>query len=270
MEAARVSALRGHDVTLMERTTQLGGLLPLAALIKGTELEDLPALIIYLSSQIAKLGVKVELGKEADVSTIQQMKPDVVILATGGLLTIPPVKGVTNPAVMTTPALHKRVKPFLKWFGPKFLGKATKYYLPIGKNVIVIGAGLHGTETAEFLIKRGRKVTIVEPTDRIGEGVLDFRLGLFMDWSERRDVKIITGAREIEITDKGISYNDQGGKKHTLEADSIVPTSPLVPNTDLLKALEGKVPELYLIGDAQKPRMIVDAVREGYQTGRSI
>jgi 2,4-dienoyl-CoA reductase (NADPH2) len=270
MEAARVSALRGHDVTLVERSKQLGGLLPLAALIKGTELEDLPALITYLSSQITKLGVKVELGTEADVSLVQRMKPDVVILATGGVLTIPPVKGVSHPSVMTTPALHKRVKPFLKWFGPKFLEKATKYYLPIGKNVVVIGAGLHGTETAEFLVKRGRKVTIVEPTDRIGEGVLDFRLGLFMDWSERRGIKIITGAREIEITGNGISYSDQEGKKHTLEADSIVPTSPLVPNRDLLKALESKAPELYLIGDAQKPRMIVDAVREGYQTGCSI
>jgi 2,4-dienoyl-CoA reductase (NADPH2) len=270
MEAARVSALRGHDVTLIERSSQLGGLLPLAALIKGTELEDLPGLIGYLASQITKLGVKIELGKVADVSLVQRMKPDVVILATGGVLTVPPINGVTYPSVMTTPALHKRVKPFLKWFGPKLLEKVTKYYLPIGKTVVVIGAGLHGTETAEFLVKRGRKVTIVEPTDRIGEGVLDFRLGLFMDWSERRGVKIITGAKEIEITDKGLSYSDHEDKKHTLEADSIVPTSPLVSNTDLLKALEGKVPELYLIGDAQKPRMIVDAVREGYQTGRGI
>jgi 2,4-dienoyl-CoA reductase (NADPH2) len=270
MEAARVSALRGHDVTLMERSTQLGGLLPLAALIKGTELEDLPALITYLSSQITKLGVKVELGREADASTIQKMKPDVVILATGGLLTVPPVKGVTKPTVMTTPALHKRVKPFLKWFGPKFLGKATKHYLPIGKNVIVIGAGLHGTETAEFLIKRGRKVTIVEETDRIGEGVLDFRLGLLMEWFDKKGVQIIAGAKNIEIIDSGLAYTDSAGKKHTLVADSIVPTSPLKSNTELMRALEGKVPELYLIGDGKKPRMIVDAVREGYQTGRSI
>ena len=52
----------------------------------------------------------------------------------------------------------------------------------MGKKVVVIGAGLHGLEVAEFLVKRGRTVTVVEPTDRIGEGVIDFRLGLAMDW----------------------------------------------------------------------------------------
>jgi 2,4-dienoyl-CoA reductase (NADPH2) len=162
------------------------------------------------------------------------------------------------------------VKPLLKLFGQRFLGSATKRYLPMGKSVIVIGAGLHGTETAEFLVKRGRKVTIVEPSDRIGEGVLDFRLGLLMDWFERENVCIISGARDIAITETGVVYTDKEGKKARLEADSVVPTSPLTPNAELLKGLEGKVAELYLIGDAKIPGMIVDAVREAYQTARTV
>lgn len=270
MEAARVSALRGHDVTLIEKTSKLGGLLPLATLIKGSDLEDLPALIKYLSSQIEKLGVKIELGREADASMIQQMKPDAVILAPGCILVSPNIKGVTNRKSMPSHELHKRVKPYLKWFSPTFLEWATKYYLPAGKNVVVIGAGLHGTESAEFFVKRGRTVTIVEPTDKIGEGVLDFRLGLLMEWFERKGVKIITGAQNIEITDDGLSYSDKSGKKYTIKADTVLPMSPLTPNTALMKALEGKVPELYLIGDGKEPRMIVDAVREGYHTARSI
>jgi 2,4-dienoyl-CoA reductase (NADPH2) len=94
MEAARVSAARGHDVTLIEKSKELGGLLPLAALIKGTELEDLPALVEYLKIQITKLGVKIKLGKEATPSMVTALKPDVVFLATGGLLTVPPIRGV--------------------------------------------------------------------------------------------------------------------------------------------------------------------------------
>ncbi len=66
--------------------------------------------------------------------------------------------------MLTTPELHKQVKPYLKTLGPKVLEKATKYHLPVGKKVVVVGAGLHGMEVAEFLAKRGRKVTIVEPT----------------------------------------------------------------------------------------------------------
>ena len=270
MEAARVSALRGHNVTIIEKSPQLGGLLPLAALIKGVELENLPGLINYLKRQIQQLGVNIELNTNATTEMIQKMKPDVVFLATGGILTSPDMKGVKNRNVMTTPELHHRVKPLLRMFGPRFLGWATKYYLPMGKKVIVIGAGLHGCETAEFLTKRGRKVTIVEPTDKIGEGVLDFRLGLIMEWFGHKGINIVTNAKNIAITEKGIVYTDKDGKQQTMEADSIVPTSPLTPNMELLKGLEGKVPELYLIGDGKKPRMIVDAIREGYTTAKTI
>ena len=92
MEAARVAALRGHEVILYEKSSKLGGLLDLAALIKGTELEDLPGLVCYLKTQIQKLGVKIELGKEVDSSLIERIKPDVVIVATGGTLTVPGAK----------------------------------------------------------------------------------------------------------------------------------------------------------------------------------
>jgi len=270
MEAARVSSLRGHDVTLIEKSPYLGGLLPLAALIKGTELEDLPALVDYLKRQVVKLGVKIRLKKEATASMVEAMKPDVVFLATGGLLTVPDIEGVSKGNVMTTPDLHQRVKPLLKLFGQRFLGAATKRYLPIGKSVIVIGAGLHGTETAEFLMKRGRKVTIVEPTDTIGEGVIDFRLGLLMEWFGREGVCVITGVKNIEITDTGLAYTDKDGTRQRLEADTVVPTSPLAANVRLLKDLRGKTHELYMIGDANRPGKIVDAIREAYHTARVV
>jgi 2,4-dienoyl-CoA reductase (NADPH2) len=270
METARVAALRGHDVTLLEKSPKLGGLVPLAALIKGIELEDLPDLVRYLKTQIKKLGVKIELGKEVNSSLIEQMKPDVLFVATGGTLTSPDIKGIDNRRVVTIPALHRRVKPYLRFFGPKVLGWLTRFWLPIGKRVIVIGGGLHGCETAEFLVKRGRKVTIVEKTSALGEGMLDFRLGLFLDWFEKKGGVIITGVKDMEITDKGLVITTRDGKKQTLEADSIIPTSPLKPNDELSKSLKGKVPEIYAIGDCKEPRLIVDAIREGYHTARII
>jgi 2,4-dienoyl-CoA reductase (NADPH2) len=272
MEAARVAALRGHDVTLMEKSSHLGGLVPLAALIKGLELEDLPCLLDYLTTQVTRAGVKVELGKEATPDSIEALGPDAVILATGGVLTSPELSGSTKAKkkVVTTPELHKRVKPFLGTFGPRFLGAATHYYLPMGKKVVVVGAGLHGTEVAEYLAKRGRKVTIVEPTDVIGEGVIDFRLGLTMDWFARKGVRIITGAKNIVVTDKGLAFDDAAGQHVELEADTVMPTAPLKPNDTLYKALEGKVPELYLIGDGREAGMIVHAVRSGFQTAKAL
>ena len=162
------------------------------------------------------------------------------------------------------------MKPILSRFGPRFLGWATRYYLPMGKNVVVVGAGLHGMEVAEYLAKRGRKVTIVEPTEVIGEGMIDFRLGLTMDWFAAKGVRIIAGAQNIMVTDKGLAFDDANGNHVELEADTVMPTSPLKPNDKLYKALEGKVPELYLIGDGREAGMIVHAVRSGYQTAKAI
>jgi 2,4-dienoyl-CoA reductase (NADPH2) len=272
MEAARVAALRGHDVTLVEKTAQLGGLVPLAGLIKGLELEDLPGMLDYLQTQVTKAGVKVELGKEATAESIAALKPDAVILATGGVLTAPELSGSAKAKkkVVSTPELHKRVKPFLRRFGPRLLGWATRYYLPMGKTVVVVGAGLHGVEAAEYLVKRGRKVTIVEPSDVVGEGVIDFRLGLILDWFAAQGVRIVTGAKNLVVTDKGVAFDDAEGKRVELEADSVMPTAPLLPNDKLYKALEGKVPELHLIGDGKQAGMIVHAVRAGFQTAKAL
>jgi 2,4-dienoyl-CoA reductase (NADPH2) len=270
MEAARVAALRGHEVILYEKSSKLGGLLDLAALIKGIELEDLPGMVRYLRIQLDKLGVKTKLGKEVNSALIEQIKPDVVIVATGGMLAVPEITGINNKNVVTTPALHRKVKPFLRLFGPRVLGWLTKLWLPIGRRVIVIGGGLHGCETAEFLIKRGRKVIIVEQSETPGEGMLDFRLGLFLDWFDKKGGAMITGVKDMEITDKGLVITTKTGKKQTLEADSIIPTSPLKPNTALSKSLKGKAPEVYAIGDCQEPHMIVDAIADGWKIANKI
>jgi 2,4-dienoyl-CoA reductase (NADPH2) len=270
MEAARVSALRGHDVTLCEKSHKLGGLLPLAAFVKGLEIEDLPAMVRYFKTQINKLGVKMKLGKEADSAMIEKMKPDVVIVATGGKLVVPEITGIDKAKVVTTPALHRRVKPYLNSLGPRTLGWLTKLWVPMGKRVVVIGGGLHGCEVAEFLVKRNRKVTIVEEGEVLGKGVIDFRLGLLMDWFQKKGVTMMTGVKSMEITDEGLIITTKEGEKEKIEADSIVHTSPLAADISLFESLKGKVPEVYAIGDCKEPRMIVDAIADGWQIARSI
>jgi 2,4-dienoyl-CoA reductase (NADPH2) len=270
MEAARVAAIRGHQVTLYEKSSKLGGLLDLAALIKGLEIEDLPQMIRYFKIQLDKLGVEIKLGTEVNSTLIEKIKPDVVIVATGGTLTVPEIAGINNRKVVTTPDLHRQVKPFLRLLGPRMLGWLTHFWLPIGKEVVVIGSALQGCETAEFLIKRGRKVTMVDTAETFGEGMLDFKLGLFTEWLGKKGVTTINGAKSLEITNEGVVVTTKEGKKQTLHADTIVPTSPLKPNTGLLKSLEGKAPEVYAIGDCREPLMIVDAIAAGWKIANAI
>ena len=162
MEAARVAALRGHEVTIYDKSARLGGLLPIAAVVKDHEQESLVGLIRYYKGQFAKLGVNVKLGREVDAALVGKVRPDVLIIATGGKNAIPRIPGLDNPKVIDSAALHRKLKLALRLFGPKLLGRLTKVYMPVGKNVVVIGGGVQGCQLAEFLVKRGRSVTIVD------------------------------------------------------------------------------------------------------------
>jgi 2,4-dienoyl-CoA reductase (NADPH2) len=271
MEAARVAALRGHDVTLFESEHKLGGLLPVAAVVKGTELEDLPAMVNYLKRQIIKMGVKIYLGKEVNESIIDDIKPDAVILATGGTPTVPEIKGIYKPIVASGADLHRTLKSYLRFLRPKVLRWLTKFYMPIGKRVVIIGGGIQGCELGEFFTKRGRKVTIVDTADNLGEGMVDVLMAYLFMWFQKKGVTMISGVKEyVEITDKGLTIVTREGKTMTIEADSIIPALPLTPNTGLYESLKEKVSEIYTVGDCSEPLLIADAVGAGMRVARLI
>jgi 2,4-dienoyl-CoA reductase (NADPH2) len=267
-----VAALRGHEVTLYEKTHKLGGLIPVAALVKGFEIEDFLGLGDYLEKQIKKLGVVTKLGREVDASVVQEVKPDVVIVATGGTPTVPKIPGIDKPLVVTASALHGKLKAYLRFFGPRVLERLTKFWLPIGKKVVIIGGGIHGCELAEFFVKRGRQVAIVStgPEDALGEGMAPFRKNQLLEWFKAKGVVTMPEAKYVEITDKGLTIANKEGKRETIEADAIVPAMPLAPNTGLLKSLEGKVSESYAIGDCGDPHLLTEAIAAGSRIGRLI
>jgi 2,4-dienoyl-CoA reductase (NADPH2) len=271
MEAARVAALRGHDVTLFDGSGKLGGLLPVAAVVKGTELEDLPAIIRYFKRQLKQLGVKMMLGKKVSTKTVENIKPDAVIIATGGTPTLPDIKGINGKNVIGGAKLHQSLKFYLKFIPPNLLRWLTKFYLPIGKRVVIIGGSLHGCELGEFLVKRGRQVTIVEKSERLGEGMVDVIQAYLFQWFKKKNVVLISGVKEyVEITKEGLTIINKDGKKEMLEAETIVPALPLTPDLKLYESLKGKAAEIYAIGDCKEPLLIVDAISQGMETARVI
>jgi 2,4-dienoyl-CoA reductase (NADPH2) len=195
MEAARVAALRGHAVILYEKGHKLGGLLPLASLVKGHEGEFLMEFVHYLERQVKKLGVDVRAGQEFNLSLIDKIKPDAVIVAAGGIPTVPEIPGIHNRNVVSVPRLHHMLKFWLRYFSPMTLGWLTKFWMPVGKKVVIIGGGLQGCELAEFLVKHGRKVTIVESGATIGEGVPERKKHPLFRWLKNKGVPMMAGVK---------------------------------------------------------------------------
>jgi 2,4-dienoyl-CoA reductase (NADPH2) len=271
MEAARVAALRGHEVTLFDKSAKLGGLLPIAAVVKGAEPEDIQSIVRYYQHQLDNLGVKVRLGKEAGLSSIDEIKPDAVVIAAGGVTTIPGIPGINGSNVIQGVDLHRQLKLFLRFVEPKTLRSLTRFYLPVGKRVVIIGSSLQGCELGEFLTKRGRKVTIVDTAPTPGTGMVDAILAYLLKWFQEKGVVVKNGIKEyVEITGKGLIIINSEGKKELIEADSIIPALPLMPNLDLMKSLEGKVPEVYAVGDCKDPQLIADAINAGAMASREI
>jgi len=272
MEAARVAASRGHHVTLLERQNQLGGLLPLAVMVKGTDTEDILSYLEYLRSQLDALNVDVQLGRTAAAADIAATKPDVVIVATGGKYQMPEVPGISSSIVTSSAELARKAKHPLRFAGPRLTRAATKLYLPFGKHVIVIGARIEGVETAEFLIKRGRSVTIVDTADSFGLGMPERLLMRLRVWLQERQTPIHLGVSLEEITNDGLHLVASDGRRSFIEADDIVIALPQVADTTLADALATTAPEVHYVGPPPggEPWLIVDAVAAGFRVAKSV
>jgi 2,4-dienoyl-CoA reductase (NADPH2) len=269
MEAARVAALRGHDVFLFEKAHQLGGLMPLAAIVKDLEGESILDTIRYLKKQITKLGVKVTLGKEADSSLIEELTPGAIIVAVGGKAQIPGIPGIDNEKVVSSSKLHEKLQTALRSLGAKSLERLTKLWMPVGKKVVIIGGGVQGCQLAEFLIKRGRRVTLVDAAETLGEGLLaedPFRL---FPWLEEKGAILLAGVTYERITHEGLVIRTREGNRETLEADSILTALPLLANPGLARELEKESANIaiYRIGDCKESGFMHDAIADGFRVG---
>jgi len=248
MEAARVSALRGHEVVLYEKSDRLGGQLNLA--VVPPHKEEMKSVAPYLENQIRKLGVKVVLGEEVTPLLVEKIKPDVVFIATGSIPTIPEILGVKGDHVVTAHDV--------------LTGKAS-----VKERVVVVGGGMVGAETAEFLAEKGKKMTILEMLRRIGMDMVPMAILMLYKRLKKLGVDMITNAKVEEITEDGVVY-EKDGEKQTVEADSVVLAAGSKPNISLMKALEDKVAEIYAIGNAKEPGNVLAAIHEGSRLAREI
>lgn len=249
MEAARTAALRGHQVILFEAENELGGMLKWASVPPHKEI--LKTISEYYAREIIRLGVELKLGVRATSDVIVNEIPDSVIVATGGVTFLPDIPGINNSiAVHALDVLSGKKKT--------------------GDSVIVAGGGAVGCEVANFLAHQNKKVTIVEMLATVG---LDMDSWIWVCLSAElaeKNVKIVKSTKIEEITEKGVVLIDKNWNKTFLKADSVVLALGLKPSNCLAQELDGKVKKIFVIGDAEMPQRIQEAIYKGFLTAYNL
>lgn len=244
MEAARVAALKGHQVTLYEKR-ELGGAL-LEASIPDFKAPDLRPLVRYLRTQVEKLGVEV-LYEEATGQKIKDGGYEAVIVAAGATPLRPAdVKGIDDPKVVTA-------------------AQVLRGEVVLGQTVAIIGGGIVGTEVGLMLVEQGKRVIFVEMLDTFMNNITFDQKQVYELKFKGHDVSVLTGQRLEAVTESGITVIDRYGRRTDIAADSVVLAAGFVPNRSLIEELE-KIPGLTVFeaGDCVRPRKIFDAIHEGH------
>jgi len=246
MEAAIAAADRGMKVTLWEKSARLGGNLWAAG--NPTFKHDVLRLIDYMRTQVLKKGVDVVFGKDPTVDEIVAFGADKVILAAGSHSLVPPIKGI-ECAKTSDGYLLGTEKP--------------------GKHVVVIGGGLVGCETAAYMAETAEDVTIVEMLPQIlmtADDCLNNSQNLHAMIAER-GIVCECGAKVTEVTPDSVTF-ERDGEEHVLPADTVIVAAGYRPNNALADELDGRVADLAVVGDAEHPRKIINAVHEAYHAIR--
>ena len=250
LKAAEIAAVRGHQVTVFEKAQRLGGRMRLAAIPpKKAILHDF---CDYLERRVKGLGVTLELGREFTVDMVDPIKPDVVIAATGALPRLPDWKGVEESGALSVDDI------------------LTKRLEDVGRRVLVVGGGGVGAETADYLSEMGKEVTLVEMLEEIASDLVAHLKHYLSQRLAEKGVTILTSTTVKELGKGYVLAEDTSGVRRIDGFDVIVLAVGSTPDDRIAKGLEGKVPELYVIGDASQPREALEAVYEGGQVALKV
>ncbi len=247
MEAARIAASRGHSVTLYEKEERLGGMLNLAYL--PPHKEEIKGLVDFYKKEMELRHVVLKLGKIISADDLKNAKPDAVVIATGARALIPKIPGIIENDFITALEVLK--------------GK-----IPSGRNILVIGGGLIGVETAEYLHERDKKVSLVEMAKIAADVGPTTRWGLISRL--RKKITIYPSTKVIEIKRNSVIVNVRDKEISEIEADAIVIAVGLEPINELIDPIKKSGIEFYIAGSCRKPGQIVDAINDGFNIGITI
>ncbi|EEX92881.1 2,4-dienoyl-CoA reductase [Vibrio orientalis CIP 102891 = ATCC 33934] len=255
MEAARISAIRGHKVVLIEKSGQLGG-----NVVPGSQApfkHDDKLLIQWFSGEMERNKVNVRMNTEATKAIIEAEKPDSIIFATGSRPIEPQWLIGKNKA-------HVVIAEQML-MNPEVIS---------GDRITVVGGGLVGAEAALWMAQKGKSVTLIEADDDIiggPHGTCFANYQMLKELLVHEQVSILTSTRLVEITDNGVSIKRQGNLME-IHSDHVVLALGYESKDGLYEDLINQldVDEIYNIGDSQKSRTIMAAIWDAYEVARGL
>jgi mycofactocin system FadH/OYE family oxidoreductase 2 len=251
METARIAALRGHEVTLFERGKELGGQLNTAARIPKRE--DFAEVTRYYAYQMRHLDVEVVLGTTVTAEMVREREPDVVVVATGSIPSIPPVK--------------RDEKADIVW-----VRDVLNEEVVVGENVVVIAGEQHeqALGVAQFIADKGKKVELITHClyagSELDPSTMTFMYGQLM--SKGVIITPLHRVKEIERNAVIISNVLTRAERRINDVDTVVIAAIGRADDSLYHALKNEVKEIYAVGHCLAPRLLTDSIRDGAHIGR--
>jgi 2,4-dienoyl-CoA reductase (NADPH2) len=275
-EFACTAAGRGHKVIVCDKESYVGGQVFWAS--RSTHKPELMNLFRYYRAMFPKLGIEMRSKVEVTQELVDQEKPDLVIVATGAAPFMPPI-----------PDLKEKIYVVQAW-------DVLKDDVPTGRDVVIIGGGSVGLETAVYLASKGtispqqlyfltlhqaeapntlldlitkgvKRVTVLEMAPRMGQDVGPSTRWVLMKDLRARGIKLITKAKMKEIREDCVVYTNESGEDVTIPADTVVLAMGARPENSLAQTLENAGVEVRTIGDAAKVGRIGEAVEAGFKLG---
>jgi 2,4-dienoyl-CoA reductase-like NADH-dependent reductase (Old Yellow Enzyme family)/ribulose 1,5-bisphosphate synthetase/thiazole synthase len=277
MEAARLLAEQGHRVSLWEKDRDLGG----TARIAGLAYEPNERLVHYLADAVKALPIDLQTGKTATADTIAAEKPDHVVLATGALRIAPDFPGKEQKHVFdgdelrgilfgTNPQAAKKLNPVYRLMltaarfsqmlrSIKLLRFLSKIWMPIADEVVIIGGGLVGLELAEYLVERGRKITVLEPGASLGAELSIVRRGRVLHMLREHGVQIRknTAIESIGADSVHYTYKDES---IAASCKQVIIAIGAEPDNALEQQLAASGAQVHRIGDCRDKSFIDGAI----------
>ncbi len=253
LETARVTALRGHRVSLYEKTGELGGQIIIAAKAPGrSEIASIPR---WLIPQVEKAGVDIHLNTEVTTELVIKENPNAVVIATGSSSMRPSIPGATDENLVDERSV--------------LLGKAR-----VGQKVVVLDGEGHmaGCSTADFLAEQDKQVYILAKGYMAGDAIDDYtRVLLYCRLLDKGVVLMpLTWIRAIS-DGAVITYNTFTSQEGRIEGvDTVVHAVGGIVNDRLYRSLKVKFEETYAVGDCVTPREVMHAIYEGSKVGREL